>query len=82
MKKLLSVATQNSIPLDGGNLIASQANYPVIVVEGLDAAGVSCVSVCVCVCMHMCASVSYYEGGTCLKNCFYNSWNTSKGGYI
>lgn len=40
MKELLAIAAQHSIPLQGGDLSPSTPKHPVIVVEGLDAAGV------------------------------------------
>ena len=39
MKELLAIAAQHSIPLQGGDLSPSIPKHPVIVVEGLDAAG-------------------------------------------
>lgn len=39
MKELMAIATQHSIPLQGGHLSPPLPKHPVIVVEGLDAAG-------------------------------------------
>ena len=39
VKELLAIAAQRSIPLEGGNFSPPKAENPVIVVEGLDAAG-------------------------------------------
>ena len=39
MKELLAIATQHSIPIQGGELSTSKPKHPVIVIEGLDAAG-------------------------------------------
>ena len=60
MDELLSIATQHSFSLQGGNNITPlEVKSPVIIVEGLDATG-ECVCVCVCgwvgqwVCVHVC----------------------------
>ena len=39
MKELMAVAAEHSIPLQGGYLSPPLPKHPVIVVEGLDAAG-------------------------------------------
>ena len=58
MKELLAIAAQHSIPLQGGQLSPPKPKHPVIVVEGLDAAGgCVCVSMCVCVCVYVCHSM-------------------------
>ena len=40
MKELMAVAAEHSIPLQGGYLSPPLPKHPIIVVEGLDAAGV------------------------------------------
>ena len=39
MKQLLTLAAQQSIPLEGGEIPLVEAKNPVIIVEGLDATG-------------------------------------------
>ena len=51
MSELLAIASQHCIPLQGGDLSPPIPKHPVIVVEGLDAAGVYILCVCVCVCV-------------------------------